>query len=194
MVTYFWFTPTRTGAFDALCEQLCGVAHFAMRGRVVVDEQDKFDDLARAATDVSRRRRRKSPAMPAAGQALYATCSTCHGAQAEGNRELNAPKLSGQARLVSRAPAADFSKGVRGAHENDTYGKQMVPVRIDARGRRRDSQRRRLHRLAARSTRPPATVLGNPDEGKDAVRDLRGVPRREGPGHLVDRRAAPLRT
>ena len=38
MVTYFWLTPTRTGRYDVLCEQLCGLAHFAMRGRVVVDE------------------------------------------------------------------------------------------------------------------------------------------------------------
>ena len=42
MVTYFWLTPTRTGQFDVLCEQLCGMAHFAMRGRVVVDEQNAF--------------------------------------------------------------------------------------------------------------------------------------------------------
>ena len=44
MVTYFWLTPTRLGEFDALCEQLCGLAHFIMRGRVVVTEQDKFDE------------------------------------------------------------------------------------------------------------------------------------------------------
>src|SRR5262245_54731300 len=43
MVTHFWLTPTRTGTFDALCEQLCGIGHFAMRGRVVVDEQPAFD-------------------------------------------------------------------------------------------------------------------------------------------------------
>lgn len=36
MVTYFWFTPTHIGTYDALCEQLCGMAHFTMRGRVVV--------------------------------------------------------------------------------------------------------------------------------------------------------------
>ena len=52
MVTYFWLTPTRTGRFDALCEQLCGVAHFAMRGRVVVDE------AGRRTTSGSRRSRR----------------------------------------------------------------------------------------------------------------------------------------
>ncbi|HMD29266.1 MAG TPA: cytochrome c oxidase subunit II, partial [Steroidobacteraceae bacterium] len=42
MVTYFWLTPTRVGSFDALCEQLCGTAHFTMRGRVVVDTEQDF--------------------------------------------------------------------------------------------------------------------------------------------------------
>src|SRR5437762_3972313 len=39
LVTYVWFTPTRTGKFDVLCEELCGIAHFTMRGKVVVDEE-----------------------------------------------------------------------------------------------------------------------------------------------------------
>src|SRR6478735_9070899 len=42
LVTYSWFTPTRTGSFDLLCEELCGVGHFAMRGRLVVDEPAVF--------------------------------------------------------------------------------------------------------------------------------------------------------
>lgn len=36
-VTYYWVTPTRTGTFDVLCFELCGVGHHAMRSRVVVD-------------------------------------------------------------------------------------------------------------------------------------------------------------
>jgi cytochrome c oxidase subunit II len=40
-VTYFWFTPTRTGTFQVLCSQLCGQGHPLMHGVVVVDtEQD----------------------------------------------------------------------------------------------------------------------------------------------------------
>ena len=27
MVTYFWFTPTRTGTFEVLCAELCGTGH-----------------------------------------------------------------------------------------------------------------------------------------------------------------------
>jgi len=41
-VTYFWFTPTRTGTFEVLCAELCGVGHSAMRGRVVVQEEGEY--------------------------------------------------------------------------------------------------------------------------------------------------------
>lgn len=41
-VTYFWFTPTRTGTFEVLCAELCGVGHAGMRGRVVVQEEGEY--------------------------------------------------------------------------------------------------------------------------------------------------------
>jgi cytochrome c oxidase subunit 2 len=44
MVTSFWFTPTRTGKFEVMCAQLCGVGHANMRSYVVVE-----DDAAYAA-------------------------------------------------------------------------------------------------------------------------------------------------
>jgi cytochrome c oxidase subunit II len=43
IVTYFWVTPTRTGTFDILCAELCGVGHHQMRGTVVVEEQEAYD-------------------------------------------------------------------------------------------------------------------------------------------------------
>ena len=42
-VTFFWFIPTRTGTFDILCFELCGVGHHAMRGSVVVEEESAFE-------------------------------------------------------------------------------------------------------------------------------------------------------
>ena len=42
-ITYFWFTPTRTGTFDILCFELCGVGHHAMRGQVVVESESAFN-------------------------------------------------------------------------------------------------------------------------------------------------------
>ncbi|KXF79152.1 cytochrome C oxidase [Paramesorhizobium deserti] len=42
METYFWFTPTRTGTFEILCAELCGVGHPQMRGTVVVEEEADY--------------------------------------------------------------------------------------------------------------------------------------------------------
>jgi cytochrome c oxidase subunit 2 len=41
-VTYFWLTPTRTGTFDILCAELCGVGHPQMRGAVVVADEAAY--------------------------------------------------------------------------------------------------------------------------------------------------------
>jgi cytochrome c oxidase subunit II len=37
-----WFTPTREGTFDIACSQLCGLAHFRMRGIVTIESEDAF--------------------------------------------------------------------------------------------------------------------------------------------------------
>jgi heme/copper-type cytochrome/quinol oxidase subunit 2 len=42
MVTFFWFTPTRTGTFESICAELCGTGHYTMRGAVVVDEESAY--------------------------------------------------------------------------------------------------------------------------------------------------------
>jgi cytochrome c oxidase subunit II len=126
MVTHFWLTPTRTGQFDALCEQLCGVAHFAMRGRVVVDEEQDYQTwLATQPTFSQVNAQAKGDAE--AGKAMFATCTACHGDQGQGNKELGAPKLAGQGGWYLARQLHSFKAGVRGSHENDTYGKQMIP-------------------------------------------------------------------
>jgi cytochrome c oxidase subunit 2 len=42
MVTYFWFVPTRTGTYEVLCAELCGVGHHTMRGTVIVDDESAY--------------------------------------------------------------------------------------------------------------------------------------------------------
>ncbi|MEH6543667.1 MAG: c-type cytochrome [Porticoccaceae bacterium] len=127
MVPYIWLTPTRTGRFDILCEELCGIAHYTMRGHVVVEPQETFDTWLHsyptyAETLVS------VPGNAAAGEAAYAVCATCHGAQGQGNAALNAPKLSGLDDWYMARQLKYFKTGVRGAHEDDTYGRQMAPM------------------------------------------------------------------
>ena len=43
-VTYFWFTPTKTGTFDVLCFELCGIGHYTMRGSVVVVVESAYQE------------------------------------------------------------------------------------------------------------------------------------------------------
>lgn len=42
VVTYFWFTPTKTGEFEILCAAFCGIGHPQMRSKVVVESEDNF--------------------------------------------------------------------------------------------------------------------------------------------------------
>lgn len=63
----------------------------------------------------------------AAGKTLFATCAGCHGAQAEGNKALNAPKLSGQEAWYMERQLNNFKAGIRGG-ANDPLGAQMAPM------------------------------------------------------------------
>lgn len=164
MVTYFWLTPTRTGTFDALCEQLCGVAHFAMRGRVSVDEDTVFQTWL-AAQPTFAQAKAAQAGDPAVGQGLYATCSACHGPQGQGNKDVNAPKLAGQASWYLVRQLQNFRHGLRGTDEKDVYAKQMIPF---ASMLADDAAVRNVVAYIATlpDTRPQSSVIGNPDRGK----------------------------
>lgn len=41
-VSYFWFTPTKLGEYEILCAEYCGVAHYNMGGKVVVDSDSDY--------------------------------------------------------------------------------------------------------------------------------------------------------
>jgi cytochrome c oxidase subunit 2 len=62
----------------------------------------------------------------AKGAARYNTCGACHGAKAEGNYALNAPRLAGQQDWYLKRQLENFRKGIRGSHNSDVFGHQMV--------------------------------------------------------------------
>ena len=127
LVTYFWFTPTRTGKFDLLCEELCGIAHFTMRGKMIVDEEAAFQAwLSSHPTFAQTSARVAGDA--AAGKPLYAVCAACHGLQGEGNAALHAPKLSGQGDWYLKRQLKYYKQGARGTHDKDVFGKMMAPM------------------------------------------------------------------
>lgn len=42
IVTKAWFTPEKTGDFQVLCAELCGIGHFSMLSKVTVDNEGDF--------------------------------------------------------------------------------------------------------------------------------------------------------
>ena len=188
MVTHVWLTPTKAGTYEILCEELCGIAHFAMRGRVVVDEDASFDTwLASQATFADTVARVAGD--PAAGQATYATCMACHGAQGEGNQLLNAPKLAGQPGWYLARQLHNFKQGLRGASSEDTFGQQMVGFA----GMLDDTATRNLIAYLATlpDSRPQTTLAGDAARGETLYAHLRGLSRGRRRRHLDDQRAAP---
>ena len=126
-VTFVWFTPTRTGKFDLLCEELCGIAHFTMRGKVIVEEERAFQAWL-SSYPTAAQSRAQVAGDAAAGKPLYAVCAACHGLQAGGNPALHAPKLSGQGSWYLKRQLQYFKNGVRGTHDKDDFGKMMAPM------------------------------------------------------------------
>jgi len=164
MVTYTWFTPTRTGSFDLLCQELCGVGHFAMRGRIVVEEPGAFQAwLARQPTFAQTLDR--APGNAVAGGALYAVCAACHGAKGEGNLAMNAPRLSGQGAWYLERQLRLFKQGMRGTHDKDAFGKMMAPMAATLAD---DAALADVsaYIAALQDTRAAATIHGNVDAGR----------------------------
>ena len=127
LVSYLWFTPTRTGKFDLLCEELCGIAHFAMRGSVVVEEETAFQAWLSSHPTFAQTSAQAAGNV-AVGKPLYAVCGSCHGMQAEGNPALHAPKLSGQEDWYLKRQLQSYKQGARGTHAKDVFGKMMAPM------------------------------------------------------------------
>jgi len=44
IVSYYWFTPTKTGKYEILCAEFCGTGHYGMRGTVLVDEKKDYNN------------------------------------------------------------------------------------------------------------------------------------------------------
>lgn len=126
-VTYAWLKPTVEGKYDILCMELCGIAHYAMRGYVVVDSQEDYDAWVASQPTWSEITGR-APGDTVAGKSQFATCAACHGQNGEGNAAMNAPALAGLPAWYITRQLAYYKQGIRGAHEDDVYGKQMAPM------------------------------------------------------------------
>ena len=126
-VSYIWAEPNEVGSYDLLCEELCGVGHYAMRGRVIVDSEESYAAwLADQPTFAETQGELNTNLL--AGESSYAVCSSCHGVNGEGNKAMHAPGLAGMDAEYMRRQLRHFKRGVRGADESDTWGRTMAPM------------------------------------------------------------------
>lgn len=125
--TYQWFTPTREGTFDVLCEELCGLAHYTMKGQVQVETDQDFQNWLATYPTFAEVQSGNEVDL-AVGETRYQACAGCHGADGRGNEALNTPNLT---RLDPRYMARQlrhYREGIRGIEREDTPGQTMVSI------------------------------------------------------------------
>ena len=80
-----------------------------------------LEGLAPASTKGSQRGNLKN------GYRYYqARCGACHGSEGQGNAAFQAPSLQGLSGEYLSRQMRYFTSGIRGAHPNDSYGRQMA--------------------------------------------------------------------
>jgi cytochrome c oxidase subunit 2 len=162
MVTYLWLTPTRTGSYEILCEELCGTGHFVMRGRVVVDDNASYQTWLASQPTYSQVVARPVASV-AAGQAAFAVCAACHGVNAEGNQALNAPKLAGLPSWYLTRQLWKFKDGIRGGAPGDAIAAQMNAIAAPLDGTTIDNVAAYIATLPEGHS--GGTVQGDPERG-----------------------------
>ena len=43
LITYYWFEPNKEGDYEVLCAEYCGIGHYGMRAKVVVDNEENYE-------------------------------------------------------------------------------------------------------------------------------------------------------
>lgn len=127
LVSYMWFTPTKIGRFEVLCEELCGIAHYTMRGHVVVESQEDHNKWLRGLPTFAQSFEQLKGNIEN-GKQLYSSCVACHGSNGEGIESLNGPKLAGLNKWYLERQLNYFKENVRGQHPEDPYGQQMAAM------------------------------------------------------------------
>ena len=109
LVTYVWFTPTRNGIFDVFCEQLCGIAHFAMRGKVVVEDEPAFTAWL-ASYPTYAQSMARTPGDAAAGQAAVCGVHGLSWRAGRGQPRDECAEIERPGGLVSETGTAEFQE------------------------------------------------------------------------------------
>jgi cytochrome c oxidase subunit 2 len=56
-----WFKPLKTGTYEVICGQLCGLGHYSMKGTVVVDSPEDFQNWLKERADFMQSQQQTAP-------------------------------------------------------------------------------------------------------------------------------------
>lgn len=65
-----WFTPIKTGNYEVICGQLCGLGHYSMKGMVVVDNPEEYQAWLKERAELSGSQNAPPPNARPAGEPL----------------------------------------------------------------------------------------------------------------------------
>ncbi len=112
------------------------------------------------------------------GQEVFETCVPCHNADGSGNPAVGAPNIAGMKAWYVERELEKFRAGVRGMHFNDVEGMRMRPMALSLTSE--DDVKAVAHYVETLPAVRHAIVTSGRSEGRSgAVRDVRGLPRRQ---------------
>ena len=59
-----WFKPLKTGTYEVICGQLCGLGHYSMKGTLVVDEPAEYQTWLKEKADLAGTQTAPPPSAP----------------------------------------------------------------------------------------------------------------------------------
>jgi cytochrome c oxidase subunit 2 len=63
-----WFTPVKTGSYEVICAQLCGLGHYGMKGTLVVDTPQDYQAWLKERAELSGGAQPAAPSPSPGGQ------------------------------------------------------------------------------------------------------------------------------
>lgn len=98
------------------------------------------------------------------GAELFETCQPCHGDNAEGNADIEAPAIAGLPQWYIEAQLNSFQAGWRGKHAEDLPGLRMRPMAVSL-NRDGDIESVAQYVASLDPVYPPSTLHGNAGAG-----------------------------
>jgi cytochrome c553 len=100
----------------------------------------------------------------ARGEELFETCQPCHGAEAAGDPDIQAPAIAGLPQWYIETQLRNFQSGWRGKHHSDLAGLRMRPMAVSL-SREGDIESVAQYVASLEPVYPPSTLHGNAGAG-----------------------------